>query len=73
MNQQGKTEPQSKGGKKRKSLGYGGRVYMGGWVELRQGQGLGWGRTWVGGGAGLLLRTCAERERQHVESRASGV
>ena len=26
MNQQGKTEPQSKGGKKRKSLGYGGRV-----------------------------------------------
>ena len=42
MNQQGKTEPQSKRGKN-KSLGSGGRDQMG--VELREGRVFVWGRT----------------------------
>ena len=38
---------------------------------MNVGRGLGWGTSSMG--VEPLLRTCAEGERQHVESRASGV
>ena len=53
MNLQGKIEPQSKRGKKKKQKALVLGRSSGGAVELRHGWGLGWGGTEAGGGGGV--------------------